>query len=164
MDSLDDYFDYALDQLPEQREALLQSLRASDPQLAEQLAAMLQQLVTNPDFGCQGTAVAASEPEPTRVLALTLPVDDIAAAIRWYGDVLQARLVTQASERAVMAIGDVELHLVPTGHGGPTCVVHRRDVANLGQTTRAADGSRSLHLVDPWGNPFVVTDRATASG
>jgi hypothetical protein len=163
MDSLDDWFEYALD-LPEiERERLLAELQKTDAHMASQLAAMLAELVTNPDFACHGVPLAVTAAEPATVLALRLPVADVAAAVRWYQDVFRVRVVRHDALSAVVAFRNLEVQLEATA--APTgLTVAMPDALRLGQATRHADGSRQLQLLDPFGNVFVVTDRDGGRG
>lgn len=158
MDDVDAWFEYALDVPEPQRQQALAELRQRDPALAERVQAMLRDLVTNPDFACQGSSLAAQAQGPARVLAVGLPVADLDAAVRWYQDVFRCQLVTRQPERAVLAFSNLELHLLLGETAAPGLLVQQQDVQRLGATARRADGSRSLHLVDPFGNPFEVVD------
>lgn len=164
MEDLDDYFEYALDQPEVQRAELLASLRHTDPAMATRLEAMLRELATNPDFACHGSSLHATTAGPASVRAVTLRVGDLSQAVAWYADVFRCRIVRQDAARAVVAFANLELHLVVGLLDPPGLCVHKTDVARLGATARRADGSRTMHLVDPWGNPFEVTDAAADLG
>jgi hypothetical protein len=158
MDSLDDWFEYALD-LPEiERERLLAELQKTDAHMASQLAAMLAELVTNPDFACHGVPLAVTTAEPAAVLAIRLPVADLVAAVRWYQDVFRVRVVRQDALSAVVQFRNLEVQLEAAAPP-PTLTVAMPDALRLGNATRQPDGSRQLQLVDPFGNVFLVTDR-----
>jgi predicted enzyme related to lactoylglutathione lyase len=157
MDGIDDYFEYALDLPPDQRQQLLAGLRSSDPAMAAQLTRLLDELVSNPDFACHGTSLAAAAAGPARVRHVTLRVGDLGAALRWYGSVFHCRVVQQQPDRAVIAFANLELQLVLGELEPPGLSVQAADVAALGATERLPDGGRVLRLVDPWGNPFEVT-------
>lgn len=157
MDGIDDYFEYALDLPAEQRQELLVSLRTTDPAMAVQLEHLLHELVSNPDFACHGTSLAATVDEPASVRFAVLRVGDLAAAVKWYAEVFRCRVVSQQADRAVVAFANFELQLVLGELEPPGLCVRAADVARLGGTERRADGSRALRLVDPWGNPFEVT-------
>jgi predicted enzyme related to lactoylglutathione lyase len=163
MDSLDDYFEYALDLTEPDRQRLLSSLRASEPATAERLQAMLAEWLHNPDFACRGMPLAATPAEPAAVLALMLPVADVAAAVRWYQDVFRVRLIRQDQNGAVVAFANLELHLQAAGSASiataSSITVAMADASRLGGSSRQPDGSRQLQLVDPFGHVFHVTDR-----
>lgn len=164
MDSLDDWFEYALD-LPEaERLALLERLRGDDPELARRLEDALTQQVTNPDFLCRASSTPASRPAPARLVRVTLPVDDVAAAVRWYRDVFGCRLVRDEPLAAVVALGDVELHFVARGLEPAGLTILRDRVADLGPGELRPDGTRALRLVDPWGNAIEVVDGPKRAG
>ncbi len=161
MESLDDYFEYAMD-LPEaQRGKLLAQLRADDPALAARLEKALAEQVKNPDFVAQTAPRPPRPGEPDRLKHVTLQVDDTAKASRWYVEVFRCRLVRQDAERVVIAFGEVEVHLVQRDVAPPSLTLLRRDVASMGPSQRRADGVRGLHLVDPWGNVIEVVDGPT---
>jgi hypothetical protein len=157
MDGIDDYFEYALDLPADQRQELLTSLRATDPAMATRLEHLLRELVSNPDFACHGTSLAVTTSEPAAVRHATLRVGDLAAAVQWYAEVFRCRIVSQQTDRVVVAFANFELQLVLGDLEPPGFCVRAADVARLGGTERRSDGSRALRLVDPWGNPFEVT-------
>lgn len=161
MDSLDDWFEYALDISPAQREQLLAGLRADEPELAARLATMLQELVTNPDFSCHGTLLSTRAADPATIEHVTLAVADIARAVEWYRAVFRCRVDHQGPDRAVLAFANLAVHLVADALEPPSLTVASADVQNLGATERRADGTRSLRLVDPWGNAIEVVDRGS---
>jgi catechol-2,3-dioxygenase len=158
MDSLDDYFEYALD-LPEaQREQLLAGLRADEPELAARLATMLRELVTNPDFAVHGSSLSTRAAEPAAIEHVTLAVADVARAVEWYHAVFRCRVVARQHDRAVLAFANLAVHLVADGLEPPSLTVSTADVQNLGATERRPDGARALRLVDPWGNAIEVVE------
>lgn len=157
MSELDDWFEYALDVPAASRAAAIASLRAQDPQLADRLQAMLDGLVTNPDFAATARPTANTT-VPARILAVTLCVTDVPAAISWYEDVFHARCVQQDATSAVLAFANLELHLAIGDQTPPRVSVAHGDLRSLGQARTDADGKATLHLVDPWGNAFAVTD------
>lgn len=156
MSELDDWFEYALDLPAAPRAAALASLRAQDPQLADRLQAMLDGLVTNPDFAATSRP-HANTAVPARILAVTLCVADMPTAVRWYEDVFHARCVQQDATSAVLAFANLELRLVVGDRTPPHVSVAHGDLRSLGQALTAVDGNATLHLVDPWGNAFAVT-------
>jgi len=105
--------------------------------------------VSNPDFACRGSSLAAQVAEPATVVAVTLPVADVGEAVRWYQEVFRCRLLRQEPDRAVLAFANLDLHLVRGELSAPGLVLQQRDARRLGATARRADGTRSLHLVDP---------------
>lgn len=164
MDSLDDWFEYALDLPDTERRALLARLRTDDPELARRLEDALTQQVTNADFLCRASSTPATRPEPARLVRVTLPVDDVAAAVRWYRDVFGCGVVREESLAAVVALGEVELQLVARGLEPSGLTIRRYRVTDLGPGELRPDGSRALRLVDPWGNPIEVVDGPRHTG
>lgn len=160
MDSLDDYFEYAMDLAEPQRAELIKRLQREDPTMAARLQQALGSMVTNPDFLCQTQPVPRPDNEPDTVHHVTVAVGDLKRAIEWYRQTFRAKLVATSSERAVFAFGSIELHLVPAEHLPSGITIVRHDVAAMGPSERRQDGVRGLHLVDPWGNAIEVVDRA----
>jgi hypothetical protein len=155
VNEIDDWFDYALDLPPEERAKALASLRAQEPAMADRLEAMLIDCVSNPDFACQ-TAASTRISEPPRLLAVTLAVDDVAAAARWYADLLCCSVLDQTAEVATLRLPHADLRLVASQHAPPGLVLHHPDVRQLGAATRVRGTTRELQIVDPWGNALTL--------
>ena len=160
MDSLDDYFEYAMDLPEDQREQLLVGLRASEPGLAAQLEAMLRELVNNPDFACHGSSLVARGKQVATVRAVALPVADVARAVAWYTEVFGCRVVRQEPQRAVVAFANLELHLTAPQLDPPVLTLVAPDVPGLATASREANGARVLRMTDPWGNALEVRGEA----
>lgn len=160
MDSIDDYFEYAMDLAEPQRVKLIQSLQKDQPEMAARLVQALGSMIKNPDFLCQEQPMPRAADEPDVVHHVTVQVGDLERAIAWYGETFRAKLLRRASNRAVFAFGSLELHLVGPGTQPAGITIVRHDVAKMGPSKRRADGVRQLHLVDPWGNAIEVIDRA----
>lgn len=149
MDALDEWFEYTLDLPAAQRAEAVQALRAQDPALAARLEAALAGQLTNADFACRTAG--------SSLLAVTLVVGDVPTAVRWYTDVLWARLVRQDAGRAVLSLPPVALHLVAAGEAPPGLTVACAGTAALGAA--GSPSSRGVrHLIDPWGNAIAVVD------
>jgi hypothetical protein len=155
MDGLDDWFEYALDLPPAERERAIASLRAQDPAKADHLAAMLAECVSNPDFACQATA-PARDAEPPRALALTLAVADVPAAARWYAELLRCPVVEQSADAATLRLPNLDLRLVRGELAPPGLVLRHPDVLHLGAAARSHGSTRELAIVDPWGNALTL--------
>jgi predicted enzyme related to lactoylglutathione lyase len=158
MESIDDYFEYAMDLAESQRQELLRRLRKEEPDLAKRLEAALADQVRNPDFLCQEQPVMRRADEPDVLHHVAVVVGDLDRAVQWYGEVFRAKLLRRDARRAVFAFGAVELHLVDEQQPAGVTIV-RHDVAAMGPSTRRPDGVRGMHLVDPWGNAIEVVDR-----
>ena len=158
MESIDDYFEYAMDLSESQRRELLRRLKKDEPELAEQLQAVLDGQVRNPDFLCQDQPAEQRPNEPDVLHHVTVVVGDLMRAVEWYKEVFRAKLLRRDARRAVFSLGSVELHLVDERQPAGLTIV-RRDVAAMGPSQRRPDGVRGLHLVDPWGNSIEVVDR-----
>jgi hypothetical protein len=159
MDSLDDYFEYAMD-LPERdRNKLLSRLRHDDPLMAERLQAALGQMVKNPDFLCQNQDAPHSEDQEDRLQRVTIRVGNLERAKKWYTEVFRCSLVRSDANRVVLSFTTIELHLVADENEPPSVSILRPDVAKMGPSERRNDGVRSLRMVDPWGNAIEVIDR-----
>jgi len=156
--SFDDYLEYAMDVPDQQRDELLAELDRSDPPLGAKLREALERLVTNRDFVCQTAPKPVDADARDRVRHVTLPVDDLDRAVRWYTRTFRCELVIQEGDRAVLAFDGSEVHLVAAGRDAPRLTVQRPDVAGMGPSTRRPDGVRGLHLTDPWGNVIEVVD------
>lgn len=159
MDSLDDYFEYAMDLAEPQRVELIRRLQQDDPSMAARLLQALGSMIKNPDFLCQVQPAPRAADEPDVVHHVTVQVGDLKRATAWYGETFRAKLVRRSSDRAVFAFGSLQLHLVGPGNQPAGLTVVRHDVAKMGPSERRADGVRGLHLVDPWGNAIEVIDR-----
>jgi len=155
MDSLDDWFEYALDLPPTERAQAIATLRAQDPAQAEHLEAMLAECVSNPDFACQAAAPARAN-EPPRLLGATLAVADVAAAARWYAELLRCPIAAQTADAATLRLPQFELRLVRGDVAPPALVVHHPDVLHLGAAARTTGTTRELAIVDPWGNALTL--------
>ncbi|MFT7536642.1 MAG: catechol-2,3-dioxygenase [Hyphomicrobiaceae bacterium] len=161
MDSLDDYFEYAMDLAEPQRAELIKSLKKDQPDMAVRLAQALSSMVKNPDFLCQSQPASRAANEPDVVHHVTVQVGDLERAIKWYGETFRAKLVRRSSDRAVFAFESLELHLAGPDTEPAGITIVRHDVAKMGPSKRRANGVRGLHLVDPWGNAIEVVDRAS---
>jgi len=152
MDDFDATFEYALDLPAADRERLLQSLRTSDPALAERLVQALREQLQNPDFA----AHTAAELAPAVLRAVTLPVADVARAVAWYAEVFGCRVVQQEPLRAIVAFANLELHLVVPALSPPALTVFAKRFAGHRAGARQVDGSGGLRVTDPWGNALEV--------
>ena len=164
MDSLDDWFEYAMDLNEDMRAQLLAKLAADDPALARRLREALAQQVRNPDFLCQTRPPAAEPDRPDRLHHVTLQVGDVDRAARWYVETFRCETVHRDARRVVVAFGDLQVHLVRADLEPPSLTLVRPDVAEMGPSTRRPDGVRMLRLVDPWGNVIEVVDRDDPDG
>ena len=162
MESIDDYFEYAMDLSESQRQDLLRRLRKDEPTLAERLEAALSGQVRNPDFLCQDQPAVRRADEPDVLHHVTVVVGDLTRAVEWYGKVFRAKLLRRDEQCAVFSFGAVEVHLVNEQRPASLTIV-RHDVAAMGPSQRRTDGVRGLHLVDPWGNAIEVVDRVLGS-
>lgn len=162
--TLDQYFELALD-LPEpKREQLLARLTAEEPELA----AALRTLLANPrgrgEFAC--TTGRAGQHAPARLCRDTLhhvalQVRDIAAAVKWYREVLSCDVEYQDKSWAMLQFDNVRIALVVPEQHPPHVAVVRPDAARFGALTAHRDGTRSVYIVDPWGNSIEVLDQAS---
>lgn len=152
MDDFDATFEYALDLPAADRERLLQSLRTSDPALAERLVQALREQLQNPDFA----AHTAAEVAPAVLRAVTLPVADVARAVAWYADVFGCRVVHQEPLRAIVAFANLELHLVVPALAPPALTVFAPRFAGHRAGARKVDGAGGMRVTDPWGNALEV--------
>jgi hypothetical protein len=155
MDGLDDWFEYALDLPPAERAAAIATLRAQDPARADQLEAMLAECVSNPDFACHAAAPARAN-DPPRLLGITLTVPDVAAAARWYSEMLRCRVEQSTADVATLRLPQLELRFVRGEATAPRLLVHHPDVIHLGAATRTEGTARELAIVDPWGNALTL--------
>lgn len=155
MDGLDDWFEYALDLPPAERATAIATLRAQDPALAGRLEAMLAECVSNPDFACQA-AVQAGASEPPRVLGVTLTVPDVAAAARWYADLLRCPIDQPTPQSAMLRLPHLALHFVQGEASALRLLVQHPDVVRMGAATRLPGTARELAIVDPWGNALTL--------
>lgn len=158
-DDADQLFELALD-LPERdRERLLQQVAADRPELAAMLRSWLEDPTANRHFALQTAAPRPAGPD--RVAHVAVPVADVGRAAAWYLETFSCTVESQQSYRAVLAFANVRLLLVAAGTRPPHVAIARADAERFGRTTPNADGSRSLFVVDPWGNAIeVVEDRA----
>lgn len=155
MDDLDDWFEYALDLPPAERAHAIAALRAQDPARAAQLETMLAECVSNPDFACHAAAPARAN-DPPRVLGVTLTVADVAAAARWYAELMRCPIAEQTADAATLRMPQVELRFVRGEATAPRLLVHHPDVIHLGAATRTQGAARELAIVDPWGNALTL--------
>lgn len=160
MDSLDDYFDYAMDLDEAGRATLMARLKVDDPGLAARLQEALTNQVTNPDFLCQRQPAPRPVGQPDLLLATTLTVGDLARAVAWYSEHFCCDVLQQDDDQATLAFGAAQLVLQRYGAERPALTIVSPDVAELGPSHRRADGVRALQLTDPWGNTVEVVDRA----
>ena len=163
MDSLNDYFEYAMDLATPQRDELIKRLLREDPPMAARLQQALGSLVTNPDFLCQAQPDPRPNDEPDTVHHVTVAVGDIKRAVEWYQQTFRAKLLEHGADLARFAFGSFELHLVHVKDQPAGFTIVRPDVATMGPSKRRPDGVRGLHLVDPWGNAIEVVDRPPSS-
>jgi catechol-2,3-dioxygenase len=94
------------------------------------------------------------------VHAVSVRVGDLDRAVAWYREHFRCEVVQVDERRALLAFGQTHLQLCRWDDAEPPLTIVSPDVAELGPSSRRADGVRSLQLTDPWGNAIEVVDRA----
>ncbi len=160
MDSLDDYFEYAMDLDEVGRAQLLKRLRKDDASLAARLEQALSDMVKNPDFLCQRAPAPLPPGTVGELQAVSVRVDDLDRACAWYAEHFGCQVQSRGERSATLSFGAVLLRLCATDEAPPALTILAPNVAELGPSMRRADGVRALLLTDPWGNALEVVDRA----
>jgi hypothetical protein len=158
---LDQYFELALDLPERQREQMLSRLATEEPALAERLRGLLASPRGSGDFAC--STGQCGQPAGERAVRdaihhVALQVRDIGRAVDWYRSVLACELAHQDESWALLEFANLRVALVlPDEHPAHLAIL-RPDAARFGPLSEHRDGSRSAHIVDPWGNSIELLD------
>lgn len=97
---------------------------------------------------------------------VAISVRDVGEAVRWYTETFRCRVVYQDETWAMLQFGNVHLALViPTQHP-PHLGFVTPEAEKYGELKTHRDGTRSIYLADPAGNPIELLapeSAATAS-
>lgn len=157
--TVDQYFELALDLPERERERMLTRLADDEPAVAAEVRRLLANPTARRDFACSSTSMR----KPDTVHHVAVQVDDVARAVQWYRSVLSCEVEYEDATWAMLEFGNVRLALVtPERHPPHLCVV-RRDARKFGELTPHRDGTRSIYIVDPWGNSIEVMDEGSLS-
>lgn len=159
-DDADQLFELALDLPPGERERLLQQVAAERPALAARLRGWLADPAANRDFACR------TEPDPTldTLHHVALQVEDIPRAVAFYRTTFGCTVEYEDASWAMLRFGNARLALVLPGQHPPHVAIVRADARSFGRLTGHRDGTRSIYIVDPWGNSIEVLDASSLPG
>ncbi|MHC5066825.1 MAG: VOC family protein [Planctomycetota bacterium] len=163
------YFELALDLPERQRGELLQQLEREQPEVARKTRALLSTWVGNGDFATQsGVSASPAAPEPDRTSLdvmhhVALQVADIDGAVNWYSGRFQCQVEYQDSSWAMLRFANMRLALVLPGQHPSHVALLRKDASDFGTLSTHRDGTRYLHVSDPWGNSIEVLDKDSVS-
>ena len=89
-----------------------------------------------------------------RLHHVALPVTDMRKAIDWYETTFDVRKVYEDENWALLAFENISLALVIPEDHPPHIAVERQDAERHGPLTSHRDGTASVYVDDPWGNPI----------
>ncbi|MCA8953355.1 MAG: VOC family protein [Planctomycetes bacterium] len=90
---------------------------------------------------------------------VAVQVEDVARAVEWYRSVFACEVEYQDATWAMLAFANLRVALVVPAQHPPHLSLVRADAAKFGPLTGHRDGTRSVYVVDPWGNSIEIMDR-----
>lgn len=89
---------------------------------------------------------------------VAISVDDIAKAVEWYRGNFQCQVSYQDATWAMLEFANLKLALViPDQHPAHIAFSHP-DAGQFGPLRAHRDGTRSIYIADPAGNPVEIMD------
>ena len=94
---------------------------------------------------------------------VAVAVDDIAAAVVWYRETFRCEIAYQDATWAMLRFANANLALVLPGQHPPHLgfAVPATEAERYGELKGHRDGSRSIYIADPAGNPVELLDEAS---
>ena len=83
---------------------------------------------------------------------VAISVPDIAPAVDWYAETLNASVTYQDNTWALLDIENVSIALVLPSQHPPHVAFESRDAERYGDLKQHRDGTASVYLQDPFGN------------
>lgn len=87
---------------------------------------------------------------------VAISVRDVARAVRWYTDTFRCRVVYQDDTWAMLQFANVHLALVVPEQHPPHLGFITPAAEQYGELKRHRDGTRSIYVADPSGNPVEL--------
>ena len=85
---------------------------------------------------------------------IALPVTDINKAVDWYGENFDIRKVYADESWALLEFENIFVALVLPGQHPIHIAVERENAESFGALKIHRDGTASVYVNDPWGNPI----------
>jgi catechol 2,3-dioxygenase-like lactoylglutathione lyase family enzyme len=89
----------------------------------------------------------------------TIAVRDVAEAVKWYSEHFHCTVAYQDATWAMLNFANVSLALVLPEHHPPHIAFSHPQAEKFGPLKVHADGTRSVYISDPSGNPVEVLAR-----
>lgn len=107
------------------------------------------------------TETAASPLDSLHHVAVA--ANDIAEAVRWYRETFRCEVAYQDSTWAMLRFSNCSLALVTPGQHPPHLgfSMPTRKAESYGDLKGHRDGTRSIYIADPSGNPVELMDAAS---
>jgi catechol 2,3-dioxygenase-like lactoylglutathione lyase family enzyme len=87
---------------------------------------------------------------------VAIAVTDVAAAVDWYRRTFRCEVTYQDDTWAFLKFGNVKLALVVEEQHPPHIAFVSPDAAKFGELKPHRDGTRSVYVSDPAGNPVEI--------
>jgi catechol 2,3-dioxygenase-like lactoylglutathione lyase family enzyme len=87
---------------------------------------------------------------------VAIAVRDVAAAVDWYRRTFRCEVTYQDDSWAFLKFGNVKLALVVEEQHPPHIAFVSPDAAKFGELQPHRDGTRSVYVSDPAGNPVEI--------
>jgi catechol 2,3-dioxygenase-like lactoylglutathione lyase family enzyme len=85
---------------------------------------------------------------------IALPVTDIDKAVEWYEENFDIRMVYADESWALLEFENISVALVLSDQHPMHIAVERENAENFGALKTHRDGTASVYIDDPWGNPI----------
>ena len=87
---------------------------------------------------------------------VAISVPDVGAAVRWYTETFRCQVVYQDETWAMLQFGNVQLALVIPAQHPPHLGFVTPEAEKHGELKTHRDGTRSIYIADPAGNPIEL--------
>ena len=112
--------------------------------------------MSQPSPQTTGTTAPLPGAPLARLDHVAIAVDDIAAAVTWYGERFPCTVLYQDPTWALLGFENVRLALVVPEQHPPHVAFLSDDAASFGPLVPHRDGTRSTYIVDPSGNSVEI--------
>ena len=97
-----------------------------------------------------------SQPAPSIVHHIAIPVADIDDSIKWYTSSFNCEVIYSSPTKAVLQFANIKLTLVLPSQERPHVAFERNDADTLGELREYDEGVKSTFIADPSGNPIEI--------
>jgi len=87
---------------------------------------------------------------------VAIPVKDVAATVAWYKRTFSCEVEYQDETWAYLKFGNIKLALVVEHQHPPHLAFVSPHAANFGELKSHRDGTKSVYVTDPAGNPVEI--------